>query len=158
MNRITTTTVICILLLLTTALADDPPYGGLKLLDGYRYKRSRTTDTINGVIYKDGGLSIEFESGISEGYAADPRQKAKYVWYREQIINEHKIFLALGEGGAATKWKPERPRSATLGRVLMVTFPGKFGPNDAANFYAEVLDEKEIAETLLMVLTFDPTQ
>jgi hypothetical protein len=158
MTRITTTTVICILLLFTTALADDPPYGGLKLLDGYRYKRGRTMDTINGLIYKDGGLSIEFESGISEGYAADPEQKAKYLWYREQLINGHKVFLALGEGDTATKWKPERPRSSKLGRVLIVTFPGTFGQNDAANFYAEVLDEKEIAEALLMVLTFDPTK
>lgn len=158
MARVTTTTVICIFLLFTTALADDPPYGDLKLLDGYRYRRSRTTDTINGEIYKEGGLSIEFESGISEGYAADPKQKAKYLWYREQVINGHKIFVALGERGAATAWKPERLRGATLGRVLIVTFPGKFGPNDAANFYAEVLDEKEIAETLLMVLTFDPTK
>lgn len=158
MTRTTTTTAICILLLFTTALADEPPYGGLKLLDGYRYKRSRTTDTINGMIFKDGGLTIEFESGISEGYAVDPGQKAKYAWYREQVINGHKVFLALAEGSAATKWKPERPRSASLGRVLMLTFPGKFGPNDAANFYAEVLDEKEIAETLLMVLTFDPTK
>jgi hypothetical protein len=40
----------------------------------------------------------------------------------------------------------------------MVTFPGKFGPNDAANFYAEVLDDKEVADTLLMALTFDPTK
>jgi hypothetical protein len=27
---------------------------------------------------------------------------------------------------------------------------------DAANFYAEVMDEGEVAEMLLMVLTFDP--
>lgn len=108
MTKVTTAMVICIFLLFTTALADDPPYGDLKLLDGYRFRRSPSTDTINGVIYKQDGLSIEFESGISEGYAADPKQKAKYLWYREQIINGHKIFLALAESGAAT-WKPERP-------------------------------------------------
>lgn len=158
MARSKSTTFISILLLFTTALADDAPYGGLKLLEGYKYRRSRTADTINGLIFKDGGLSIEFESGISEGYAADPGEKSKYLWYREQVVNGHNVFLALTEIGAATKWQPERPRPAKLGRVLMVTFPGKLGPNDAANFYAQVLDEKEIAETLLMVLTFDPTK
>jgi len=40
----------------------------------------------------------------------------------------------------------------------MITYPGKFSSLDAANFYAEVLDEKEIADTLLMALTFDPTK
>jgi hypothetical protein len=30
------------------------------------------------------------------------------------------------------------------------------GADDAANFYAEVLNEEEIADMLLMVLTFDP--
>jgi hypothetical protein len=40
----------------------------------------------------------------------------------------------------------------------MITFPGKFGPMDATNFYAEVLDEKDIADALLMVLTFDPSK
>src|SRR5215212_10755982 len=122
MARRTTTTVIRILLLFTIVLADHPP-GGLKLLDSYKYRASHTTDTINGVIFKDGGLSIEFESGISEGYAADPKDKAKYLWYREQIVNGNRVFLALGEFGAATKWKPERPRGTKLDRVLMVTFP-----------------------------------
>jgi len=65
MARRTTTTVICISLLFTIVLADHPP-GGLKLLESYKYRGSHTTDTINGVIFKDGGLSIEFESGISE--------------------------------------------------------------------------------------------
>jgi hypothetical protein len=40
----------------------------------------------------------------------------------------------------------------------MITFPGSIGPDDAANFYAEVLNEEEIADMLLMVLTFDPTK
>jgi hypothetical protein len=156
MTRAITTTAICVLVLLTTALADDPSYGNIKLLDGYRYKRSRTFDTINGLIYKEGGLSIEFESGISEGYAVDPKEQNKYVWYREQVINGHKVLLALARSGVSTRWEPEKPRGTKPRNILMVTFPGKFGPNDAANFYAEVLNEKEVADMLLMVLTFDP--
>ena len=149
----------CFVLFLGLAIfADDPPYGNVKLLDGYKYKRSRTFDAINGLIYKEGGLSIEFESGISEGYAVDPKERKDYIWFRQQEINGHKVFLALTESGVGTKWEPEKPRSPKPRRILMITFPGKFSPLDAANFYAEVLDEKEIADALLMVLTFDPSK
>jgi len=143
------------LLLNSSAFADDP-YGNIKLLDGYKYKRSHTFDTINGAIYKDGGLRIEFESGINEGYAADPKEQRTYVWFREQEINGHKVFLALTRPGVGTRWRPEKSRGSD--RILMVTFPGKLGPMQAANFYAEVMDEKEVADMLLMVLTFDPTK
>ena len=148
--------LITALVLFTTGFVDDQPYGSVKLLEGYKYRRTQTTDAIGGMIYKEGGLTIEFESGISQGYAADPRQRDRYTWFRVQEVNGHKVFVALGEIGKTTKWKPQRPRQS--GGVLMVTFPGKFGPNDAANFYAEVLDEKDVADTLLMVLTFDPTK
>jgi hypothetical protein len=40
----------------------------------------------------------------------------------------------------------------------MVTFPGRFGPDDAANFYAEVPNEEEIGDVLLTALTFDPSK
>jgi hypothetical protein len=149
----------CFILFLGSAIiADDPPYGNIKLLDGYKYKRSQTFDTINGLIYREGGLSIEFESGISEGYAVDPKEQRKYIWFREQKINGHRVFLALTESGVGTNWEPDKPRGPKPRRILMITFPGKFSPLDAANFYAEVLDEKEIADTLLMVLTFDPSK
>lgn len=150
--------IILLLFLAAPAGAFDEPYGGIKLLDGYKFKRSSTIDTINGIIYKDGGLNIEFESGISEGYAVNPKDKNKYIWYREQIVNGHKVMLALTKSGVGTVWKSENSRSSKQYNILMVTFPGRFGPNDAANFYAEVLNEKEIADMLLMVLTFDPNK
>jgi hypothetical protein len=151
--------VACFVALSGSAIhADDPPYGNVKLLDGYKYKRSHTSDTINGLIYKENGLSIVFESGINEGYAVELKMQKDYIWFRQQEINGHKVFLALTESGVGTKWEPEKPRSPNPRRILMITFPGKFGPMDAANFYAEVLDEKDIADALLMALTFDPSK
>jgi len=73
-----TTTLFATLLFLSPTLAFDKAYGGLRLLDGYRFERSHTFDTINGVITKTGGLRIEFESGVNEGYAIEPRNKTKY--------------------------------------------------------------------------------
>lgn len=159
MTKAIATMAVSVLLLLSTALADDPPYGNIKLLEGYKYKRSHTFDTINGLIYKEGGgLSIEFEEGINEGYAVHREERSKYIWYREQTVNGHKVFLALAESDIGTTWQPEKPRSAKPRKILMVSIPGRFGPKDVANFYAEVLDDKEIADMLLMVLTFDPTK
>jgi hypothetical protein len=91
--------------------AGDQPYGGVRLLEGYKYKRSGGGgDTINGLIYKDNGLSIEFESGLSEGYAADPKKKDQYTWYREQVVNGHKIMVAL------TRWSRRGPAAPSPGR------------------------------------------
>ena len=157
MNRALTPTAIALVVLVFAApvLALDEPYGGLRLLDGYRFERSHTFDTINGVITKPGGLRVEFESGINEGYAVEPKNKTKYIWFREQTVNGHKVMLALAKRGV-TPWKPEVVRNPRPGNVLMVTFPGRIGPDDAANFYGEVANEQEIADMLLMVLTFDP--
>lgn len=157
MSKKITIAIVCLLLSVSPVRADDPPYGGVKLLKGYSYERSRAVDTINGRIYKENGLSIEFESGISEGYAVDSKQQKGYLWYREQEINGHKVFVALTRPGVNTRWEPKKPRRADI-RILMATFPGKFGPLDAANFYAEVVDDTEVADALLMILTFDPTK
>jgi len=150
--------LVMVFLLAAPVAAFDEPYGGVRLLDGYRFKRSSSVDTINGLIYKDGGLSIEFESGVSEGYAVDPKNKGTYIWYREQVVNGHRVMLALTKPGVGTVWKPEKARGSKPGNILMVTFPGRFGPHNAANFHAEVLSEEEVADMLLMVLTFDPTK
>jgi len=99
--------IICLLFMCPLAIrGDDPPYGEVRLLTGFRYQRSSTTDTINGLIFIDGGLNIEFESGISEGYAADPTKQKDYIWFREQIMNGHKVFFALTRPGDGTKWEP----------------------------------------------------
>lgn len=157
-SKLITLCILCNLLIAFEVLATDQPYGDLKLLEGYKYRRSATIDTVNGFIYKEGGLNIEFESGISEGYAVNSKDKNKYIWYREQIIKGNKVMVALAKPGVGTVWKPDKPRKLRSRQILMVTFPGRFGPDDAANFYAEVQNEQEIADMLLMVLTFDPSK
>ena len=150
--------LVFVLVLTFVVIGDDPPYGNLRLLDGYKYQRSKTVDTINGRIYNADGFSIEFESGISEGYAADPTKRREYIWFREQTINGNKVYLAFTKPGVGTQWEPVNRRKSNTGRIVLVTFPGNFGLMDAANFFAEVTNDEELADMLLMVSTFDPNK
>jgi hypothetical protein len=128
------------------------------LLDGYKIKRAWAVDAATWTIYKDGGLTIDFEAGPNEGFWADAKKGADYLWYREQTVNGHKIMLALIKPGLKTVWEPEHPRDPKFGNILLVTFPlgGRDMPDYTANFNAEILNEQESVDALLMILTFDP--
>jgi hypothetical protein len=147
--------LILIFLLPIQILASDN-YGGIKLLDGYKIKKGRAVDAATWTIYKEGGLTIEFEAGMNEGLWADPKEKDKYVWYREQNVNGHKVMLALIKPGLKTVWEPDKPRSTEAGNILLVTFPLGIQADNTANFKAEILNEGELADALLMILTFNP--
>jgi hypothetical protein len=156
-SRIRVVTVISLIVLLGSLVAAaDEPYGNLKLLDGFKYKRSNTFDTINGLIYSSSGFSIEFESGTGLGFAADPKKRTQYAVFREHTVNGNKIYLAITLPGVGTNWEPKNKRSRESGRIVLITFPGNMSPLHAANFSAEVKSDSELADMLLMVLTFDP--
>jgi hypothetical protein len=131
-------------------------FGDIRLLEGYKYSHGSGVDALDGTIEKDSGLTIHFESGPSQGYWADPKDKRKYIWYREQVVNGQRVMLGLAEAGVLNPWKPDKPRSRRKIRVLMITFPEP-GLNSwaATNFWAEVISDEEIADMILMVLTFN---
>jgi hypothetical protein len=147
--------LILILLLPTQLLASDH-YGGIRLLDGYKIKKGWAVDAATWTIYKEGGLTIDFEAGMNEGLWAYPKEKEKYAWYREQNVNGHKVMLALIKPGLKTVWEPDNPRSPELGNILLVTFPLGIQSDNTANFKAEILNDGELADALLMILTFNP--
>jgi len=138
-------------------LAQKHSNGNIRLLDGYKIKKARTVDALTWTIYKEGGLTIDFEAGPNEGLWADAQKQEDYLWYREQVLNGHKVMLALVKPGLRTVWEPDHPRSPELGNILLVTFPLGVLPDNTANFSAEILGEKELADSLLMILTFDPS-
>src|SRR2546421_299167 len=126
--------VILICLLPLSLPAADQPIGGIKLLDGYKIKKERAVDAAAWTIYKDGGLSIEYEAGMNEGLWADAKQRSRYLWYREQVVNGHKVMLALTKPGFKTVWEPDNPRNLELGNILLVTFPLGIQADHTANF------------------------
>ena len=136
----------------------DQSFGGIRLLDGYKVKKGWAVDAATWTIFREGGLSIEFEAGMNEGLWADAKEKDKYLWYREHVVNGHKVMLALIKPGLKTVWEPDNPRSPELGNILLVTFPIGIQTEHTANFQAEIINEQELADALLMILTFDPAK
>lgn len=151
--------VLPVLLLLGSAqlIASDRLPGDLKLLEGYHAKHEWGVDALIFDIKKSGGPTVHFEAGPSEGSWADPEDRSKYAWYREQVVNGHKVRVALIRPGLKTAWEPEDARGLEPGSILLVTFLlGGEKSAFTANFAAKVASQEEMADVLLMALTFNP--
>jgi hypothetical protein len=110
-------------------------------------------------IEKDGGPSIHFEAGTSEGSFVNTKDRSQYAWTRTQVIDNYKVLFALVKPGLKTDSEPENGRGLPPGNILLVTFLiDRNHPDHAANFTAKVANEEELADVLLMVMTFDPSK
>lgn len=133
------------------------PIGGITLLPGYIYKDIPGVDAHEAIIYKEKGLVIDIEYGLSGIWAESVETKDR-AWYKEQIINGHKVKIVFIKPGIKTGWEPETPRNVELGNILLITIPFGNDPDYAANFKAEIVNPEEMTDMLLMVLTFDPSK
>ncbi len=105
----------------------------MQLLPGYRVTARRGIDsTGGGIASKETGLIISFDMGGNAGnYADSPDVKKNTVWRREQTISGVKFILVY-----------------TKSKDLYVTLP------PSTNFFARIRNEHDLADMLLMVLTF----
>jgi hypothetical protein len=159
LNVTRVTACLCtIFLIVGPVSAQSPPYG-ISMLDGYEYKERDTLGVLSGsgLIFKDKGLLIEFEEGMSTCCAADPSKMLSYAWFKEQTIDGRKVYLAMIKTGLKTGWEPDRPRNKQLGGILLASYPGEglFKAN-GINFVAEILSDEELAEALLIILSYNP--
>lgn len=115
----------------------EPPPGGMRMLGGYVHTPGRGIDSTIGSIKKEGGLNIRYDIGAMAGeYVNLCRINNTCVWNKEQQLNAGLVKIALRNDG-----------------VIFATFP-----RTKANFYTETRTEEDIAEFLIMILTFDETQ
>jgi hypothetical protein len=133
-------------------------FGGIHLLDGYSAKRGSAIDAVSWTIEGKNGLVIHFESGPSEGRVVDLKDREKYVWYREQTVNGHKVLLALVRPGVKTDADIDAERNLLPGNILLITFPLSDHRDHAANFVGKIANQEEMIDMVLMVLTFDPSK
>ena len=93
-------------------------------------------DSYLGTIHKDGGLTIQVDSGL--GAAPLRRDKEKYSWFREIQLGGHHADLAMG--GTPAK------------RVLFL-----FYPSVSVIFIAEIHSDADIAEFIALLSTYVPS-
>ncbi|MCH8165366.1 MAG: hypothetical protein IH889_07130 [Planctomycetes bacterium] len=124
---------------LRAASADDPPPGSIKLLDGFKHQRMQGIDTRVGKIWKENGITIQYDIGrLAGNYAQQQRkyQADQLVWDRQQTWHGEPVELAM-----------------TKNRQLYVSFP-----ESHANFYGQVQKEEDLVDALLMVLMYVPAK
>ncbi len=111
----------------------------VRLLPGYKFELTQGIEGGYGVrVWKDGGLSISGSTGCCFAAEANSIGKDQLRWREEQEINERRATLAY-----------------TKDQDLVITFTDDKN-SYPANFTAHVRDEHDVAETLLMVLTYEP--
>jgi hypothetical protein len=118
-------------------LAAEPITCPVVLLNGYQHKAKLGTDSSPGIIYKAGGLRIQYDiGGMALSYITPEQVGKHYINYTVQVINGKTVRLA---------FKKESPA------VCVITFPDYH-----ANFTAEIKTPQEMAEFLLIALSFNP--
>jgi hypothetical protein len=152
--------IISLCLLLLQLPVVEQPVGGIQLLKGYTYKNHSGVDTRVATISKAGGMVIDIEYGLA-GAWVNQNDFDKYVWHKEQIINGHKVTMALIKPGLKTVWEADSPRNKEPGNILLITIPLNNVNNDpdyVIDFKAEITSSEEMVDMILMVLTFDPAK
>lgn len=127
---------ICLSILVPGTRADKLQTGSMTLLPGYRIEMaSHATDSFGGKISKEGGFTIYYDNLVNAGtHTEDPSLVKKTRWRKEQTVDGHKMVVLL-----------------TRDNELVVSFP-----DWQANFFANVHSEQELADVLLMVVTYRP--
>lgn len=106
--------------------------GHIVLLEGYHHVVTDGFDSITGRIWKEGGVDIRYDLFMAGHYEDRKEWTTKIKWKREQVIGGRRVICVL-----------------TKDNRLLIAFPEYM-----ANFYAKVRNEKDVADMLLMILTY----
>jgi hypothetical protein len=146
-SRIPGTLSIAVLILSCFSAAaqsqNDPP-GKMVLLPGYQHERLAGIDTLVGRIWKDNGLSIRYDIGALAGNQISNNPNLQ--WSREQMVSGKRMQVGM-----------------TKNRLLIIVFSAPVAAAPAisrdspANFYATVTSDEDIADMILMVMTYMPS-
>ena len=124
---------------LRAASGDEPPPGSITLLDGFKHQTLQGIDTRVGKIWRDGGITIQYDIGrLSGNYAEQQRkyQADQLLWAKQQTWRGQPVELSMMKD-----------------RQLFVSFPERH-----ANFYGKIPKEADLVDALLMVLTYVPAE
>jgi hypothetical protein len=124
----------------------DLKVGAVQLPAGWTQKRTGTIDSERGQITgPNGKLIVNYDIGAMAGIHMSDHRKAECIWYKEQMIHGRRALIGLVKTQA--------------GRALVVTFFDRDNREWAkypANFWSTVQDDEDIADTLLIALSYEP--
>jgi hypothetical protein len=106
----------------------------IRLLPGYKVQVQPGIDTGGARFWKEGGLDMHFSTGTYEFKEADSIPANQVQWRVEQIVNGNHITCVF-----------------TKSQEFIVTV----NELPVSNFDAKIRSQQELAEMLLMVLTYD---
>ncbi|MEZ6057390.1 MAG: hypothetical protein R3C01_11880 [Planctomycetaceae bacterium] len=125
-----------------------PIPGHIQLIQGYKHEPLQGIDSRVGRISRNDGFTINYEQGRvpkeNEQFrlggdfsnAAQHVKKTEGAWYREQTVQGTPMQIAM-----------------TKEKLLVVTFP-----ESGINFTTKIEKDTDLAEVLLMLLTFDASR
>jgi len=124
----------------------------IRLLPGYTISHFNGDDSYCGRICRqnDENFEISIDIGSMAGRYADPEKPQRYDWIIHQEINNRTVWIAYKKSIERVDPLGD-PEKTVEKQWLYVTFV-----DGQANFFAEVFSERDIAEMLLMVLTYIP--
>ena len=114
---------------------EKPAPGGIRLLDGYHHHQTdHPLDSITGKIWKQHGVTISYDIALNAGdYSTSPEWNKSVLWRTEQVVNGEKVVCVF-----------------TKSKQLLIVFPRLM-----ANFYADIHSRRDLADMMLMVLTYN---
>lgn len=126
---------------------DTPPPGHLRLLEGYHHRRGLGFDSLTGRIWKEDGLEITYDIGGMSGNWAEGVHPTQRAWIRQQTLAGHALTVVETTEGEVRVSFAANEGEATAGGLG--TYP--------ANFTAKIGDRADLADLLLMALTYPET-
>jgi hypothetical protein len=114
----------------------DPPPGSIQLLNGYIHTKQRGIDTAVGEISKPDGMKITYDIGfLASNYAWRINESGNNeAWAKMQKVNGMTLYLVGGKD-----------------KTIVATFA-----EPCANFMARTTNEEEVADFILMIMTYKP--
>ena len=107
----------------------------VRLLPGYKIRWASGIDSWGGKIWNEAGVNIEFDQGLHVGVSADEVNKDDVVWRAEQLISGQQVMCVY-----------------TKSNHVIISIPKLI-----VNFEADIRNQRDLAEMLLMALTWDMT-
>jgi len=108
----------------------------VRLMDGWKHERLRGIDSTVGRFVGERGFEIYYDmGGMAGNWAAGARKRNDVAWSREQTVNGARCEIVMTNGGRIIATYPER----TL------------------NFFAEIKSPEDMADFMLLAMTYSPT-